>query len=497
MEAEGPCEKHPEQKLSLFCEACKSLLCSDCKTGHDNKHTIFTLKDLGDKLIQLLSKEDDTALYQEICKMEEELNGEVSKLKRWFDEIERKVVEGVRQCMSDIMNEVLEQTNEKLGKKRAQMEEALKMNAETRETIISELRDLSISEQYKGVMKYKDMYYQCLEKEKLFTTTASSKLMWVQHIKKMKGISLEYLKDTVSKSLTHIFYVPLIYIIPNKSNLIVVYDPVSKKRTISTMDGLLKARHFDSVLIKNSVYISGGNDEESKSLLRDLYEYELLENGNQLHKKADMLKGRFGHKMINVIESFIYCLGGIITSFLGTKYTNHCEKYDRVYDRWVEVKPLHENKGYMSACHFRERFIYVFGGFNDDVASESSSSVEFFDTMIESEGWKLVKIANVQKKWQPISQAGVVQLGKQRLLLFGGRSHKSTFSADCFLYDIKDNTMKQLECKLAHPTSFYQRTIVSFKDELYAFDATDNNLHIFDPVAIKWRHVKRLEWDVN
>ena len=175
MTTEGQCEVHKEQKLSLFCEACKSLLCPDCKPEHDTKHSVFTLQDLGEKLIQQLSKEDDTALYQEICKMDEELTGEVRKLKGWFDELERKTVEAVHQCMNDIMNEVLEQTNEKLGKKRQQMEEALKTSAETKENAIAELKDLLMNEQYLGIFKYKDLYYQCLEKEKLFTTTAGSK----------------------------------------------------------------------------------------------------------------------------------------------------------------------------------------------------------------------------------------------------------------------------------------------------------------------------------
>ncbi len=489
------CEKHKGASQTQFCETCKVALCLDCKNEHDPAHTVYHLQDLGQKLIMQLNKEDDITLYKEICKLDDELNTEVHKLRSWFENIEKKVVNVVHQCMNDVMNEVLEQTNVKLNKKRQQMEDALKLSTEEKEKIQEEIKDLVAQEKFSDIFKYKDLYYQMQDKQRLFMTTASSKLMWVQHIKKVAGISEEFLKENVSNALKHIFSVPILCIVPNKSNQIVMYDIAAKKRTVHKIDGITRSKHFDYTLIKNSIYIIGGHDEESKTLLRSTFEYELLERGNVLHQRADLLKGRFAHKVISVTDSFIYALGGIISSFLGTKYTDHCEKYDRVFDRWVEVKPLHESKGYMSACHFKERFIYVFGGFSDDVASESSSVVEFFDTMIESDGWKLVKFVNVNKKWAPISQAGVVQLGRQMLLLFGGRSNKAQFTTDCYLYNIKDSTMKQLECKLANPTAFYQRQIVTYKDQVYAFDSTECNLHIFDPVSIRWNVVKRAEWE--
>ncbi len=488
----------PEEKKDatpFFCETCKSSIPASAREEHDPKHTVYPVAELGQKLIAMLSKEDDLALLSEIRKLDEELVSEVKKLKGWFDNIETKVLAAVRQCMGEVVNEVLEQTNEKLGKKRTQMEETLKVCSEGREAVIDALKDAVTAGKPDEILKHVDLFYKCAEKERLFAAIGGSKMMWTQHIRKMKAISAEFLKDTVSSALRHLFYTPLLYIIPNKSNQLITFDPATNKRNVYTMEGLVKTRHFDSVLVKNVVYIAGGQSDEAKAPLSLVWEYELLEGGNVLTQKADMLKGRFGHKMICASESFVYALGGIVISFLGTKYTNHCEKYDRVYDRWVEVGGLHENKGYMSACQFQSRFIYIFGGFCDDVASESSSTVEFLDTMIESEGWKLVKFSNINKKWIPISQAGVVQLGKQMLLLFGGRTSKTKFSSDCFLYSVRDNTMKQLECKIARPTAFYQRSIVEYKDGVYSFDATDCDLHVFDPTAIKWKVVKRPDWD--
>lgn len=492
---EEECEKHKGHQLNKFCESCKTLICENCKPEHVPKHVVYTLEEFGQKLIQQLCKEKDAALFEEICKLDAELSSEVKKLKTWFENIQKKVIESIHQCMNEVMNEVLEQTNEKLRQKKVQMEEIMKAGNEEKEKVVAEIKDLIAGSKFSEIYKYKDLYFQCIENNRFIASMASSKGMWIQHIKKIKDISTESLKGIVSSSLNHIFYVPLLYIIPNKSDQIMIYDPATKSRRVFTMEGIQKTKHFDSLLIRNSIFITGGQDDENKTLSKNVFEYELLETGNILSQKADMLKGRFGHKNISVIDSFIYSLGGVTGSLLGTKYTNHCEKYDRVYDRWVEVKPLHENKGYMSACQFKERFIYVFGGFSDDVASESSSIVELLDTMIESEGWKIVKFTNVNKKWAPISQAGVFQIGKQMLLLFGGRSSKSQFSADCFIFNIKDNTMKQLECKTAHATSFYQRSIVTYKDELYSFDATENNLHIFEPLGIKWKVIKRSEWD--
>ena len=492
---EGGCEKHKCALMAFLCETCKINLCADCKNEHDQAHAICTLQDLSQKLMLQLSKEDDVVLYQEICKLDKELNTEVNKLKNWFGNIEKRVVEVIHECMNEVMNEVLEQTNVKLGKKKQQLEESLKMTAEEREKVQEQIKDIVMDEKYSELAKYKDLYFQTLEKQKLFLSTASSKPMWIQHVKKVAGITEEFLKENVSNALKHVFTVPLLYIMPNKSNQILTYDLATKKRTVYKLDNIQKSKHFDTALIKNNIFIIGGHDEETKTLLKNTYEYEILEKAGTLQQRADLLKGRFGHKAIAVTDSFVYALGGIISSFLGIKYTNHCEKYDRVFDRWVEVKPMYESKGYMSACSFRDRFIYVFGGFSDDVASESSSTVEFFDTMIESEGWKIVKFNNVNKKWAPISQAGVIQLGRQMLLLFGGRTNKSQFTSDCYLYNMKDNSMKQLECKIASATAFYQRHIATYQDELYAFDSNENNLHIFDPVAIKWNVIKRADWE--
>lgn len=489
------CEKHKGSLQTQFCETCKVALCLDCKNEHDPGHTVYHIQDLAQKLIMQLSKEDDVVLYQEVRGLDEELSGEVKKLRSWFENMEKKVVDVIHQSMSDVMNEVLEQTNVKLNKKRKQMEEALKVGSEEKERIQEEIKDLVAQEKFADILKYKDMYYQTLNKQKLFLKAASSKPTWIQHIKKVAGLSEEFLKDNVATALKHVFSIPLLCVIPNKSNQIVLYDLATKRRTVQKLEGVPKSKQFDYVLVRNCVYIIGGYQEETKEALKSTFEYEVSEKGNSLLKKADLTKARFAHKAIAVTDSTIYALGGITPSFMGMKYTSSCEKYDRVLNRWVEIKSLYEGKGYMSACHFNERFIYVFGGFTDDMALESSALVEFFDTMIESDGWKLVKFINAGKKWAPVSQPGVVQLGRQMLLIFGGRSNKSQYSDNCFLYNIKENTMKQLDFKLSAPTNFYQRQAVNYKDQLYAFDSTETNLHVFDPLTVRWNVVKRAEWE--
>ena len=50
-----------------------------------------------------LNKEDDVVLYQEICKLDDQLNIEVKKLQTWFENIEKRVMEAVHDCANEIM----------------------------------------------------------------------------------------------------------------------------------------------------------------------------------------------------------------------------------------------------------------------------------------------------------------------------------------------------------------------------------------------------------
>ena len=490
------CDKHPSSPIDFFCETCKWSLCKECKAEHNKNHTMTSVEEVGQNMLNYLNKETDVTLYKQISTLNDQLKAKVTNIRNWFENIKEKVTDIIQDCTDAIMNEVVEQTNEKLEQKKEQLEKALDQLAIDRKKYQAELQDILDSKQYQSFAKYKTLYFQLLEKEHLFKSIACSKPMWKQHVRKLEAVTEDSLKQNVSNALKHVFNVPLLYIIPNRNNQIFTYDVANKKRNVHVLDNIRKSKHFDSALVRNCIYIVGGQDEESKELLRDTYEYEIIDNGI-LEQKDDMIKGRFGHRVVSVSESFIYSLGGIIKSFLGTKYTNHCEKYDRVYNRWVEVKPMYESKGYMSVCHFKGRFIYVFGGFSDDVCSESSSTVELFDTMIEGEGWSLLKFTNIGKKWAPISQAGVAQIGEQMILLFGGRTNKMNYTQNCYLFNIKDSTMKQLEAKIESPRIFYQRQVIAYKDHLYAFDANHNDLHKFDPEAIRWNMVKKEEWNTD
>ena len=138
------CEKHKGVQLTQMCETCRNTICETCKTEHDPNHNVFNLQELGNKLIMQLSKEDDLVLYQEICKLDDELAKEVNNLKTWFGNIEKKVTDVVHQCMNDVMNEVLEQTNVKLCKKRKQMEEALNLTTEDKDRSKKKLKTLLV-----------------------------------------------------------------------------------------------------------------------------------------------------------------------------------------------------------------------------------------------------------------------------------------------------------------------------------------------------------------
>lgn len=498
MTSAGECEKHKGSQQTQLCETCKTAFCLDCKAEHDPKHVVYHIQELGQKLILQLSKEDDSALYQEINKLSDDLNGEVAKIKNWFQTTEKKVIDVVHQCLNDVMSEVLEKTYEELNEEKKKMQDALKLTTEEREKIQDEIKTLIMDEKYADIFKYKDIYFQFLSRRNLFENAAAKKPIWAEHIKKVKNLTEDYLKDTLTSALKRMFSIPLTFVIPQKSNTVTLYNVASKKKTVHKMEGLLKSKHFDSVMIKNCIYIAGGLDEENKQkpVMNHTYEFMILETENKLTRKADMVKGRYAHKMVVMNEQAVYALGGIVATFYGTKYSNQCEKYDRCHDRWVELESLVESKAYINACSFNDRYIYVFGGFMDDDLTINSTTVEYLDTMFEKFGWKKVVFEDPNRRWIPFSQGAAVQLNNNMILLFGGRTSRTQCTADSFILDVKGNSMKLLDGKLAHPTSFYQRGVTLNKDEVSAIDATDNDLHIFNTGQLKWNLVKKAEWDI-
>ena len=489
---EGKCDKHEENLQTLLCETCKITMCEECKKEHNEVHEITSLQDINQKFMMYLNKEEDKELYETICKLDNSLNLEVERLQKWIDKVQEKVGETIENYKKEVTNEVRDQSNVKIGQIREGMQNALKMSPEEREGIQEDIKNIVMDETFHLLGKHKNLYFKLQEKDELYRETVNVKDICIDHVKRVAAISEDTLKEGLLNCLNRVFSVPLLYITFNKSDQLFTYNIATKERTSYKFIGIPKSIHFDSVLIKNFVYIIGGTTEEAKLPLNITYEYEI---SGGLKPKATMVKGRFGHKAISVVDSFIYALGGVINSFLGTKYSNHCEKYDRLFNRWVEIKPLIESKGYITACHFMERFIYVFGGFRDDLCLESSANIEIYDTMVESEGWKFVKFNDEGSRWLPVSQGGAIQLNKSSLIIFGGRVNKAKFSSDSYIYSIKDNTMKMIESKIENSTSFYQRQVVLYKEQVYAFDGDKNDLHVFNVNEMKWILVKKEEWN--
>jgi hypothetical protein len=492
---EGECNKHPDNQQLLLCETCKTTMCEECKKEHNELHDVTSLQDISQKFMRYLDKEEDKELYEVICKLDDSLNLEVERLQKWLDGVQGRVGETVEDYKKEVMNEVRDQSNVKIGQIREDMENALKMSSEEREKTQEEIKDIVIDEKFHLLGKFKDLYFKLQEKYELYKETANAKDICIDHVKRVAAISEDTLKEALLNSLNRVFSIPLLYLTFNRSDQLFTYNIATKEKTAHKLTGIFKANHFDSVLVKNFVYIMGGTNEEGKVPLATTYEYEILGKEGKLKTKTNMVKGRFGHKAISVVDSFIYALGGVTSSFLGTKYTSHCEKYDRIFNRWIEIKPLMESKGYMTACHFRERFIYVFGGFRDDLCLESSANVEIYDTMVESEGWKFVKFNDEGSKWLPVSQGGAIQLNRSSLIIFGGRINKTKFSSDSYIYSIKDNTMKMIESKIESSTTFYQRQVVVYKEQIYAFDGDKNDLHVLNVNEMKWILVKKEEWN--
>lgn len=119
----------------------------------------------------------------------------------------------------------------------------------------------------------------------------------------------------------------------------------------------------------------------------------------------DMNNKRFSHGSL-VVREKAYVFGG----HDGNETLASLEYFDNEEFKWAGLQYMHIEREIFAFCKFRNRYIYVFGGYN----SNHLDSIERYDTITDS--WKLLST----RLKRPLQNAAAIELDYHSIVLIGG-----------------------------------------------------------------------------
>jgi len=134
--------------------------------------------------------------------------------------------------------------------------------------------------------------------------------------------------------------------------------------------------------------------------------FEFNLSSNLLHDKEPMKEERsYAAVAYEHTQDKIFVMGG---SFKDT-----CEYYDVNQDEWTEFAKLSEKKWFMSASTLINRYIYLFGGIDNDY--QELDTIEQYD-FLDRHTWVVINVKLLKSQRLLTS----VSISISEILLFGG-----------------------------------------------------------------------------
>ena len=241
------------------------------------------------------------------------------------------------------------------------------------------------------------------------------------------------------------------------------------------------------------------------------------------HPSMSRKKRRMG---VCFITPYFYIMGGDGEHVQGEGiYLNTVERFSITSHQWDLAPPLNERKACAMGCTFRDRWIYVFGGYNHT----DLSTIECLDTKglqgisISNSGalsvpchtphsltadvklslsqiapntqpkWTVINLSLQGKEnWQSAQNLGCKQL-KDRILIFGGFS-QGAVSTKAYYYTPASNTMLKTKHQLELGDSFLTTAPKIVGGKLFAVGTHRNDIHLFDVKEEVWCLIKKNNW---
>jgi len=216
------------------------------------------------------------------------------------------------------------------------------------------------------------------------------------------------------------------------------------------------------------------------------------------HELSNMRAGRFSTPCVLLNDKYILAAGGQIAPGKN-KFTNSCEIYDIASNKWTQIESMQKARSNTSMCAIGNRYVFIFHGLPSSMQPTQQNTIEYIDFVnfdmpsVKTAKWESML---VQTQEYTVSEPrGSSVVNKNEIIIFGGiGSH--TFSFDISNVNRSQQQLvarinKLPESHLLCETRFCQDsdfTVRTFGNYMYAFDATNGNLHVFSIKDKKWNY---------
>ena len=259
-----------------------------------------------------------------------------------------------------------------------------------------------------------------------------------------------------------------------------LYDPTTRLREAYSHSTIVD---FTSsfIEVENMLYISGG-DYVAHRGSRLLHTFDLKADTAEavVKRKADMLFSKFCHSTANLLNSWLYSIGGKVRE----GYLNCCEKYSIRDDRWERLPDLLVPRSTFGLMLQNLRFFYVVGGWT---TQDKATAIERLDVLDESLGWIVMPILE-NSQFRSMAGAATFQNCESGILICGGNERGQDQSV--YQYFPLDRTIILKHEDQLTPEGFFVMKSLIFDHCAYTIEYQGGNLLRYDLWRGRWTRIK-------
>jgi hypothetical protein len=193
--------------------------------------------------------------------------------------------------------------------------------------------------------------------------------------------------------------------------------------------------HKSIVTPKGDIFLVGGSDSDnSKRKLRTTYYFDFKRR--TLLPKGNMNTARSSFA-ICYMNNHLYAVGGLTNNSV---FTNACEKYDIVNDKWIPIASLNYDVLAPCVAAFNNKYLFKFGG--NSLENRFETFVEKYDE--ESKQWTSVAftldkgLGTAAQYFRVLTTSACIQINPQEIYVFGGYLEDNTGSNQTFIFRVND-----------------------------------------------------------
>jgi len=309
-------------------------------------------------------------------------------------------------------------------------------------------------------------------------------------LKDLKAIDIEHTKE--HSKLKSVFQVNIqsfsgegiAFVKHNTSTFTLCYPSIRTYVDRQIKAGFKFPANCSTIEIENLLYVLGGsriNINKQKEVLNLAYEINTDDGSIKRLKSFGIPRKRLAVASIRKKE--LYIMGGdafVLNDIKTQEFFNTCEKYDIVKNEWSECPKINKPRTNIGAGTFNDRFIYLFGGYND--IDDDMNLIECFDTTNPKE-WTIIKLVD-NSFWSPIQTMAVVQISEDEMLIYGGM--KAQRSVDqSLIFKVNEKKFEKGE-SMKEADTFLQQHAKTIFMTVFTFGCHYEHLHAFDLKKRTW-----------